>query len=205
MKRTFALALALVAATAFGQDAPSIDQMLQPNAGPSASQGVIGVVLDANGKDQKLSPTPGTMNTVYAFVTVLIYSDFGNLHAQATTDAATPTVYVLMGGEPGGRVFLVRTKVNPDTHNRSLKMGKAKFAGYAGVTIPDPDWSIPYDAKQIKPGEWAITPKVPLKPGEYGLFVPATTPNASGVYAAGGSLYGFGVESSAPAVATGAP
>jgi len=205
MKRTFALVLALVSAAAFGQSAPpsSIDQMLQPSAGPSAAQGIIGVVLDADGKDQKLSPMPGTMNTVYAFLTVLIYSDFANLHASATTSTASPTIYVLMGGEPDGRVFLVRTKVNANSNNRSVKMGKAKFAGYAGVTIPDPDWTVPYTAKQIKPGEWAITPKSPLKPGEYGLFVPSTTPNPGAPLAIGGSLYGFGVESESPAVAAG--
>lgn len=206
MKMLLIAALALVSVGALAQTPPtsSIEQMLQPSAGPSAAQGVIGVVLDANGNGQKLSPLPGTMNTVYAFVTVLIYSDFANLHARAIADTASPTIYVLMGGEPNGRVFLVRAKVNPSTNNRSVKMGKAKFAGYAGVTIPDPDWTVPYTARQIKPGEWAITPVTPLKPGEYGLFVPATTPDRGSPYAVAGSLYGFGV-ASGPAVAARVP
>lgn len=204
MKRLLIAVLALVSLGALAQTPPAsnIDQLLQPAPGPSAAQGVIGVVLDANGQPQKLAQEPGTMNTVYAFVTVLIYSDFAHQHASVQTGDSQPHVYVLMGGDPSGRVFIVRTKVNPKTHNRSVKMGKAKFAGYAGVTIPDPDWAVPYTATQIKPGEWALTPNAPLKPGEYGLFVPSTTPTSSVPYAVGGSLYGFGVSAS-PTVAGG--
>jgi hypothetical protein len=65
MKWTFALVFVLVSAAAFGQSAPAsnIDQMLQPNAGPSAAQGVIGVVLAANGVDTKLAPQTPTNPT----------------------------------------------------------------------------------------------------------------------------------------------
>lgn len=191
--------MALVLGAASAQSAPpaNLDAMLQPAPAPS---GVVGVVLDASGQPEKLSPTPGTFNSVYAFVTVLLYSDFMGLHASAQIASGKPTLYVLMGGSPEGRVFLVRTKVNDKTHNRSLKMGKAGFGSYAGVNVPDPDWDIAYTASQIKPGEWAITPKAPLPAGEYGLYVPVGTPVAGAPnISPGGALYGFGVQ--APHVA----
>lgn len=127
--------------------------MLQPSAGPSPSAGVVGVVVSAGGSNQKLTPTPGTINGVYAFVIVLFYADFDGLHATAQTASPAPTLYVLAGFQPDGHVFLVRTKVNPKDNNRGVKIGHAKFASYAGGKLPDPDWTIPYTDKEISPDE----------------------------------------------------
>lgn len=198
MKRLLvAAAIALVCAAAFAQQAPSsaeaISQMLQAPAGPSPSAGVIGVVVSADGNNQKLAPTPGTFNSVYAFVTVLFFADFQGLNASVQADSPTPTLYVLAGFQPDGHVFLVRTKVNPKDGNRSVKIGRAKFASYAGVRVPDPDWTVPYTAKQVSPGEWALTPSKPLDAGEYGLFVPSGTPASGPNTSTGGALYGFSV------------
>ena len=164
-------------------------------------------MVSADGDNQKLSPTPGTINSVYAFVTVLFFADFDGLHAATQAASTAPVLYVLEGFRPDGHIFLVRTKVNPKDNNRGVKIGHAKFASYAGVTIPDPDWTIPYTAKQVSPGEWAITPSKPLAPGEYGLFVPAGTPASGPNNSTGGALYGFSVAATptaqgSPAVAT---
>lgn len=200
-----ALVCALVSASAFGQAAPAsnIDQMLQPNAGPSASQGVIGVVLAGNGVDAKLDPETGSIGTTYAFVTALIFADFPGLHATVQTPDGRPVLHVLMGGDPNGRVFIVRVNSNERTSNRSVKIGKAGFASYSGISVPDPDWTIPYTAQQTKPGYWTLTPNVPMKPGEYGLYVTMGT-IAGGTTAPGGTLYGFSVSAS-PAVAARVP
>ena len=112
--------------------------MLQPSAGPSPSAGVVGVVVSAGGSNQKLTPTPGTINGVYAVI-VLFYADFDGLHATAQTASPAPTLYVLAGFQPDGHVFLVRTKVNPKDNNRGVKIGHAKFASYAGGKLPDPE------------------------------------------------------------------
>lgn len=213
MKTTwlFLALLALTCAAASAQQAPSssdaISKMLQPSAGPSPSAGVIGVVVSADGSNQKLTPTPGTINGVYAFVTVLFYADFDGLRAAVQAASPAPTLYVLTGFHPDGHVFLVRTKVNPKDNDRSVKIGHAKFASYGGVRVPDPDWTIPYTAKEISPGEWALTPSKPLEPGEYGLLVPSGTPASGPNNSTGGALYGFSVvaastASASPAVAT---
>jgi hypothetical protein len=208
MKRLLAavgIAVAFTCAGAFAQQAPSssdaISKMLQPSAGPSPNAGVVGVVVSADGSNQKLAPTPGTINGVYAFVTVLFYADFDGLHATAQASSPAPTLYVLTGFQPDGHVFLVRTKVNPKDNNRSVKIGHAKFASYGGVRVPDPDWTIPYTAKEISPGEWALTPSEPLKAGEYGLFVPAGTPANGPNNSTGGALYGFSVATDSPPIA----
>lgn len=213
MKTTWPLfaLLAITCAAASAQQAPSssdaISKMLQPSAGPSPSAGVVGVVASVGGNNQKLAPTPGTIDGVYAFVTVLFYADFEGLHATAQTASPTPTLYVLAGFQPDGHVFLVRTRVNPKDNNRSVKIGHSKFASFAGVKVPDPDWTIPYTAKEISPGEWALTPNKPLERGEYGLFVPSGTPASGPNNSNGGALYGFSVvaastASASPAVAT---
>jgi len=217
MKNTLRLLALLANAVAFAcaaatpQQAPSssdaISKMLQPSAGPSPSAGVVGVVVSSSGNNQKLTPTPGTIDGVYAFVTVLFYADFEGLRATVQADSPAPTLYVLSGFQPDGHVFLVRTKVNPKDNNRGVKIGHAKFASYSGVKLPDPDWTIPYTAKEISPGEWALTPNKPLNPGEYGLFVPAGTPANGPNNSNGGALYGFSVvaastTSASPADAT---
>jgi hypothetical protein len=157
-------------------------------------------VISSNGENQKLVPTPGTINGVYAFVTVLFYADYDGLHAPAQASSQL-TLYVLSGFQPDGHVFLVRTKVNPKDNNRSVKIGHAKFASYGGVRVPDPDWTVPYTAKEISQGEWALTPSEPLKAGEYGLFVPAGTPANGPNNSTGGALYGFSVATDSPPIA----
>lgn len=208
MKTTWPLlvSLALTCAAASAQQAPSssdaISKMLQAPTGPSPSAGVIGVVVSSDGNNQKLVPTPGTIDGVYAFVTVLFYADFEGLHATAQAASPAPTLYVLTGFQPDGHVFLVRTKINPKDNNRGVKIGHAKFASYSGVKLPDPDWTIPYTAKETSPGEWAITPSKPLTPGEYGLFVPSGTPASGPNNSNGGALYGFSVVAASTASAS---
>lgn len=167
--------------------------MLAPDAGPSASQGVIGVVLSGSNTNAKLEPQSGSIGTTYAFVTALIFADFPDLHASVRTTDTRPVVHLLLGGEPSGRVFIVKVNANERTNNRSVKIGKAGFASYSGITQPDPDWTIPYSAQQSKPGYWTLTVNAPLSPGEYGVFVPPGV-MAGGTSSPGGALYGFGVD-----------
>lgn len=193
MKTALIAALLAFAAGATAQTpAPStIDQLL---ASTPASQGVVGIVVDTGSNPEKLSATPGTINAVYAFITVLYFADFPELSASVSVSGAAPTIYVAMANSPAGRLYLVRAKVNPKDNDRSVKVGHSKFASFAGLSVPDPDWCIPFTVKEVKPGEWAITPNAPLKAGQYGVFVPKGI-NIDGAPndAAGGSLFGFGV------------
>lgn len=193
MKTLLIAALLAFAAGATAQTPASskIDQLLTSTP---ASQGVVGIVVDTGNDPEKLSAVPGTINAVYAFVTVLYYADFPELSAPVSVSGAAPTIYVAMSNSPADRLYLVRTKVNQNANDRSVKVGHSKFAGFAGLSVPDPDWCVPFTAKEVKPGEWAITPNAPLKAGQYGVFVPKGI-NIDGAPndAPGGSLFGFGV------------
>lgn len=203
MKRTIAAALLFVPLLALSQSPPpaasstrasNVDKLLEPDAGPPPSAGVLGVVLSSRSTDQKLDPVPGTIGSTYAFVTALIFSDFPGLHADVRVTEPKPTIHVLLGGSPNGRVFLVKAQSNDKTGNRSVKIGHSGFGSVSGLNAPDAKWNVPYTATQDSPGHWTLTPVEPLLPGEYGIFVPMGVP-ASGTYGSGGALYGFGVDS----------
>lgn len=171
-----------------------VQQLLAPDSGPSPSAGLLGVVLSTQDKDVKLEPTAGTIGTTYAFVTALIFADFPGLHASTRIADAKPTIHILIGGNPTGRVFLVKAQTNERTDNRSVKLGHSGFGSFSGLNAPDAKWSIAYTATEGQPGNWTLTPTAELAPGEYGIFTAAGTP-AGGLIAAGGVLYGFGVDS----------
>lgn len=194
MKRlTVLLALALCGTCAAQDRQAQVDQMLAPDSGPPTYAGVLGAVLSTKDADTKLTALPGTIGSTYAFVTALIFASFPGLHANIRITDPDPTVHIMLGGDPAGRVYLVKLAVNQRTDDRSVKLGHSGFGSFSGVNVPDAKWAIPYTAKQIKPGEWTLTPKTPLASGEYGVFVGVGT-MASGIAGAGGELYGFGVD-----------
>lgn len=172
-----------------------VEQLLAPDSGPSPSAGLLGVVLSTQDKDVKLEPTAGTIGTTYAFVTALIFSDFPGLHASTQIADAKPTIHIMIGGNPTGRVFLVKVQANEKTDNRSVKLGHSGFGSISGMNAPDAKWNIPYTTTEGQPGNWTLVPNADLAPGEYGIFTAAGTP-AGGLIAVGGVLYGFGVDSS---------
>jgi hypothetical protein len=154
---------------------------------PEALDGAV--LVDRKG-DHKLTYTPGNFSHTFAFVTALFYSDFPDMHAELRTIGSMPTFWVRIDN-PKGRVFLVATKVNERTNNRSVKMGRSGYASVSSVMTPDSDWTIPFVAKDRGEGLWELTPKEPLKPGEYGIFASAMS---AGVPSPGGVLYDFGVD-----------
>lgn len=195
MKRWMVLLAVALCGTCAAQDRQAqVEQMLTaPDAGPPMYAGVLGAVLSSKDADTKLTALPGTIGSTYAFVTALIFASFPGLHADTRITDPDPSLHVMMGGDPAGRVYLVKLAVNDRTNDRSVKLGHSGFASVSGVTAPDAKWAIPYTATQVKPGEWTLTPKAPLAPGEYGVFVGVGT-MASGIAGPGGELYGFGVD-----------
>lgn len=197
MKRLMlAATLALICGVGLGQTTDrqsQVDQMLAPDTGPAAYQGVLGAVLSTKDADTKLTALPGTIGSTYAFVTALIFASFPGLHADTRIKDTRPVIHLMLGGSPAGRVYLVKLAVNSRTADRSVKLGHSGFASFSGVNVPDAKWSIPYTAAETKPGEWALTPSADLAPGEYGVFVGVGT-MASGIAGSGGELYGFGVD-----------
>ena len=121
--------------------------------------------------EKDLKSTAGSVSTTYAFVTVLLFSDFPGLAAPVRTTDPRPTFLVSSRQSPVGRYFLVKAKPNKGDRNRSVKMGRAGFVTYKEVGAPDVDWQIPADVVEEQPGLWRMTPRRPLPKGEYGVWV----------------------------------
>src|SRR5690348_9631334 len=108
MKTALFVALAVVCGAAFAQSAPSSSALNAALAAPPmTSQGVIGVALGSE-SPQPITATPGAMNTVYAFVTVLMFADFPGLHAAIVATTPRPVLYVKSARNPTDALFLVR-------------------------------------------------------------------------------------------------
>ncbi|MBI1751873.1 MAG: hypothetical protein HY014_05430 [Acidobacteria bacterium] len=156
---------------------------------PNALEGAA--LSDGKG-DHKLTSIPGNFSHTFAFVTALFYADFPDQHAEFRAAGNTPTIWIRIDTNPKGRVFLVKAKVNERTQNRSVKVGRSGFGSVSSIMVPDSDWTVPFTSKDHGDGLWEITPKAPLKPGEYGIFASAM---ASGAPTGGGGiLYDFGID-----------
>lgn len=195
MNRTIVAALLLMTTAAFAQTAPSNSNNVADllNNAPPVTATLDGVVLSANpGGDVRLQPLPGTFSTTYAFVTVLAWMNYQDLHSSVRTTDKRPTLHLKMGANPKGRAYLVKVESNKKTANRSLKVGHSGFGSVGDLSAPDRDWVVEASLSEESPGIWKMTPNSDLAPGEYGVFAP----NAAGSIqvAASGNLYDFGID-----------
>ena len=155
--------------------APPATIVVSPGTGVGPSTPMIfseGMVrMRTKDWEKDLRSSAGSVSTTYAFVTVLLFSDFSGLAAPVRTTDPRPSFLVAARQSPVGRYFLVRAKPNKGDRNRSVKMGRAGFVTYKEVGAPDVDWQIPADVVEEQPGLWRMTPKRPLPKGEYGVWV----------------------------------
>ncbi len=172
----------------------NVDKLLSPSAGPSPAEGLVGVVLSTKNKDTKLESLPGSIGMTYAFVTELIFADFPDQHAAVRITDLRPTIHLKLGVNPKGRVYLVKAEVNQKTDNRSVKLGHSGFGSFSGMQAPDTEWTVPVTITQGALGDWTLTPKADLVPGEYGVFTGAGAIMNAQSAASGGELYDFGVD-----------
>jgi hypothetical protein len=162
------------------------------NEAPPPTTSLDGVVLSTQKGDQRLLSIPGAFSTTYAFVTVLLFMDYPDLHASTRTTDTHPTLHLKMGVNPKGRVYLVKVESNTKSNNRSVKLGHSGFGSIGGMTAPDSKWAVACTITEEAPGIWKLVPDAPLARGEYGIF----TPNLAGgtQVPASGELYDFGVD-----------
>jgi hypothetical protein len=117
-----------------------------------------------------LDMIPGSVSSTYAFVTVLIYSNFDGLKAPVRTTDRRPGIRLHTAKTPQGRYFLVTAEVDKDDGVRSVKLGNMGWWGAKRVNVPDKDNLIECDVVEKTSGVWTMTPKKDLKPGEYGIW-----------------------------------
>jgi hypothetical protein len=128
--------------------------------------------------DAKLQPSGGSMSMTNAFVTLLTYMNYAGLKSDARTHDRRPTLLIESGKSPNGRLFYVSADSDRRNGVRSVKV-----KAYANSLVPDSDNQVDCDVTSEREGEWKLTPKKDLRPGEYGLFVQPQFP-----------LYDFGID-----------
>ncbi len=194
MKRFLILGLALVIPAVFAQNSVAPDKISAMLNEAPAEQSVTldAVVLSAKDSDQRLESLPGAFSTTYAFVTVLMFIDFPDQHATVRITDTRPVLHLKIGANPHGRVYLVKTEINPKTNDRSVKLGHSGFGSVGGMTNPDAKWVVASTVTQDGNGIWKLVPDAPLAKGEYGIFTPNVI--AGTAMPASGVLYGFGVD-----------
>lgn len=174
--------------------APTLDEQVEPTPAPRVNAEVgTTIMVISKGQTQKLTSVPGTLGRTWAYWVVLFYADFPSLRADLRLTDPRPVFTVTMEQTPKHRLFLAKCRTNKGDRNRSVKMGRAGVFTYKGLSAPDSDWTIPFEASEIKPGLWKLTPSEDLPPGEYGWFsgmaaAYATKGNPTG------ELFDFGVD-----------
>jgi hypothetical protein len=143
-----------------------------PPAEPARAHPLEGsmVLVATDVGEAALELTPGSVSSTYAFVTVLVHSNFEGLKASVRTKDRQPSIRIHTAKTPQGRYFLVTAEVDEDDGVRSVKLGNMGMWSAKGVNVPDKDNVVPCDFKEEEPGVWSIRPKKGLKPGEYGVW-----------------------------------
>lgn len=105
--------------------------------------------------------------------------------ASVRTRDTRPTMTFAHETTPQQYVFLIKIDSDAQDNDRSVKIGSF-WKGRGGFSTkdaakPDPDWTLPYIAKENPEGVWHITPANDLPAGEYGLYYK-------------GGLWAFGVD-----------
>ena len=105
----------------------------------------------------------------------LVHLELAGYASNIRTVDSSPAVVVQFNYDPQTFFFIVLTDPDKGDNTRSVKMGSAvqrlkKMFQDNPRYYPDATHTIPYNAEQISPGTWRITPKNALPPGEYGLY-----------------------------------
>lgn len=140
-------------------------------AGDANAPATGAVKMIAGGKTTSLTSEVGDSSSTYVYVTVLYWMNFPSLHATNRTADRTPSFLIAADRDPRSRYYVVRLDANDEDGDRSLKMGRSGAFSFKAGSVPDSDWTFPFDAVEEKHGVWKATLKKPLPPGEYGVYV----------------------------------
>jgi hypothetical protein len=157
-----------------------------PAAVPAPARPLEGSVflVGPDGGQTALDMVPGTVSSTYAFVTVLIYSNFEGLKASVRTADRQPILRLYTSRPPKGRYFLVTAEPDEGDGVRSVKLGNMGWWANKRLNAPDKDNLVECEIVEKEAGVWEYRPKKELKPGEYGLWLLGDP----------GEMAGFGVD-----------
>ncbi|HEX6095996.1 MAG TPA: hypothetical protein VF432_06715 [Thermoanaerobaculia bacterium] len=155
-----------------------------PGAGAAAGSSAHDVRLVINDQEVALPSSRGDLSVTGMWPVVFTFLDYPGRTARTRTTEVRPTLFINASHDPKSYYYLARLDKNDEEdNNRSLKI-EQKASGFTATTrvIPAGRWHVEYDAAEVSPGVWRVTPNQDLQPGEYGVVVP------------GGILYEFGVD-----------
>lgn len=138
-------------------------------APPKVLEGSV-FLVGSDGSQTALEMIPGTVSTAYAFVTVLIYSNFDGLKATVRTTDRQPSLRLHTARPPKAWYVLVTAKPDQDDGVRSVKLGNMGWWANKRLNAPDKSNLVDCDFVEVETGVWEVKPKQALKPGEYGLW-----------------------------------
>ena len=161
-----------------------------PGAATDASADIAVTLWTKDKGEIPLSPIAGTVSSTYAFVTVLVHTNFPGLRSEVRTVDRRPTMTVKSAKSPTGRVYLVVAEVDRGDNERSVKVGNMGVFKAKGLNAPDKSNRVECDVTPEGTGVWRLTPKNDLKPGEYGIWSVGQTVGNAG----GGELFDFGID-----------
>jgi len=154
-----------------------------PDGGETTATATGAVKMITGDKTIPLTSEVGDSSSTYVYVTVLYWMNFPSLHAAQRTKDHSPSFLIATDRDPRSRYYVVRLDANEEDGDRSLKMGRSGAFSYKAGTVPDSDWTFPFDAVEEKHGVWKATLKKTLPAGEYGVYVVQA-----------GELFDFGVD-----------
>lgn len=155
-----------------------------PGAGMSGDPAGHDVRIVIGEEEVRLPSNRGDLSVTGMWPVVFTFLDYPGLAARTRTNNPRPALLLSSPHDPKSYYYLGRLDVNDeDDNNRSLKI-EQKAGGFTATTrvVPAGRWHVEYEAAEVSPGTWRITPTEDLRPGEYGVVVP------------GGILYEFGVD-----------
>lgn len=164
-------------------------QALSNGGAATTSSGTNGdagqeVRLVVEDQEVSLPSNRGDLSVTGMWPVVFTFLDYPGRYARTRIKTVQPTLLVRSAHDPKGYYYLAKLDVNDEEdNNRSLKI-EQKASGFTATTrvVPAGRWHVEYNASEVAPGIWSITPTRDLVPGEYGMVVP------------GGILYEFGVD-----------
>lgn len=129
------------------------------------------VALIAKDGNLEINPISGSLKSIVApFVGYRRFIEFAPNGAATRVKDRFPSLQLNADGEPHEAMWLVKLSRWDDSKILVLDLQSPGMWGGVISNDPEEDLIIPYSAIEEKPGLWRITPKMELKPGDYGLF-----------------------------------
>lgn len=143
------------------------------------------VALVTKSGEPELKGINGDLKTMTApFVGQRRWIEFSGGAAKLRIKDKKPSILVKLDRDPHNARWLVKLSPWDKYQMRVVEMPSIGQYGGHISNAPEEASNVDYASEEVSPGRWKITPKKPLEPGEYGIFLWEGTP----------VVYDFGID-----------